>query len=51
MVTVTTRTSCTFDRLQQDALSSAFYGLPGVLADMRARIGILAPNGCRIVYN
>jgi len=51
MVTVTTRTSCTFDRLQQDALFAAFSGLPGVLADMRARIGIIAPNGCRIAYN
>ena len=50
MVTVTTRTPCSFDRIQQDMLFDAFAGLPGVLAAMRARVGSVAPSGCRCIY-
>ena len=51
MVTVTTRTPCLFDRVQQDALFDAFASLPGVLAQMRARVGAVAPAGCRPIYD
>ena len=50
MVTVTTRTPCLFDRVQQDALFDAFASLPGVLAQMRASVGKVAPSGCRTIY-
>jgi hypothetical protein len=51
MVTVTTRTACVFDRIQQDALFDTFAGLPEAIASMKARIRHVATNGCRVMYH